>query len=280
MGVKETPPFVMRGDDGAWTGLSVELWQRIAADLRIRYEFQEYDLAGLLNAVEDGEIDVAVAALSVTPERERVLDFTHGYHHAGLGIAVKRFYDGHLSAHESVASHTLAGLEPSALEIVRVETAFEFLDTAGAGHEEAAPEHGASRSNPGEAELVERVVEDLLAGGLRPGQIGVITPYAAHAALLAGRLQTRLDQGLEIDSVDGFQGREKEAIILSTVRSNHDAVIGFLADPRRLNVSITRARRKLVVIGDSATLGSDALWNAFIEHAATLNAHRSVFELA
>jgi len=88
VGVKEAPPFVMRSDDGGWTGLSVELWQQIAADLQITYEFQEYDLGGLLKAVEDSEIDVAVAALTVTPERERILDFTHGYFLAGLGIAV------------------------------------------------------------------------------------------------------------------------------------------------------------------------------------------------
>ena len=85
VGVKEAPPFVMRSDDGGWTGLSVELWQRIAADMQITYEFQEYDLAGLLKAVEDSEIDVAVAALTVTPERERVLDFTHGYSSRWLG---------------------------------------------------------------------------------------------------------------------------------------------------------------------------------------------------
>jgi len=87
VGVKEAPPFVMRSTDG-WDGLSIDLWRRIAEDLHATYEFHEYDLPGLLTAVEKGEIDVAVAALTITPERERVFDFSHGYHLAGLGIAV------------------------------------------------------------------------------------------------------------------------------------------------------------------------------------------------
>jgi ABC-type amino acid transport substrate-binding protein len=88
VGIKEAPPFVMRSDSGDWTGLSVELWKQIAEDLQIDYELREYDLTSLLKAVTDGEIDVAVAALTITPEREKVFDFTHGYHLAGQGIAV------------------------------------------------------------------------------------------------------------------------------------------------------------------------------------------------
>jgi superfamily I DNA and/or RNA helicase len=82
-----------------------------------------------------------------------------------------------------------------------------------------------------------------------------------------------------VDSVDGFQGREKEAIVLSCVRSNGLGEVGFVADARRLNVAITRARRKLVVVGDSATLSSDELWGAFYEHAIAVGAYRSCFEL-
>jgi hypothetical protein len=80
----------------------------------------------------------------------------------------------------------------------------------------------------------------------------VITPYSAQVRLLRERLD---GNGLEVDSVDGFQGREKEAVLVSLVRSNADAEIGFLADIRRMNVALTRARRKLIVVGDSATIG-------------------------
>jgi superfamily I DNA and/or RNA helicase len=74
-------------------------------------------------------------------------------------------------------------------------------------------------------------------------------------------------QAVEVSSVDGFQGREKEAIVLSAVRSNANRATGFLKDWRRLNVSITRARRALIVIGDSRTLSADPNWGAFSTHA-------------
>ena len=87
----------------------------------------------------------------------------------------------------------------------------------------------------------------------------MIAPYAAQVRLLRERLP---DAELEIDTVDGFQGREKEAIVISLVRSNERGEIGFLADVRRMNVAMTRARRKLLVVGDSATLAADPFYAA------------------
>jgi superfamily I DNA and/or RNA helicase len=84
--------------------------------------------------------------------------------------------------------------------------------------------------------------------------------------------------GLEIDSVDGFQGREKEAVVLSLVRSNPEGEIGFLADVRRMNVAMTRARRHLLVIGDSATLAAHPFYQRFLEYVDGINAHSSVWE--
>jgi len=87
VGVKEAPPFVMK-DGERWTGISVELWERIAGELGYASEYREHDLESLLGAVENGEVDVAVAALTVTPEREERMDFTHSFFNSGLGIAV------------------------------------------------------------------------------------------------------------------------------------------------------------------------------------------------
>jgi superfamily I DNA and/or RNA helicase len=83
---------------------------------------------------------------------------------------------------------------------------------------------------------------------------------------------------LEIDSVDGFQGREKEAVAISLVRSNPQGEIGFLADVRRMNVAMTRARRKLLVVGDSATLSAHPFYRRMIECFEGVAAYRTVWE--
>jgi len=90
VGTKEAPPFSMKAADGTWTGISIDLWRDIAAQLNLAFEFRETDLRGLLDGVTDGSLDVAVAALTVTSEREKVMDFTHAIYHTSLGIAVSQ----------------------------------------------------------------------------------------------------------------------------------------------------------------------------------------------
>ena len=88
IGVKPSPPFVIKQNDGSWSGISIELWRDIAEALQITYTLREYDLQGLLQAVQQSDIDAAVGALSITSERERVMDFTHPFYNTGLSIAV------------------------------------------------------------------------------------------------------------------------------------------------------------------------------------------------
>jgi hypothetical protein len=88
IGTKEAPPFVIKQPDGNWAGISIELWRDIASKLDLAYEFHERDLKGLIEGVEDGSLHLAIAALTITPEREARLDFSHTYLSTGLGIAV------------------------------------------------------------------------------------------------------------------------------------------------------------------------------------------------
>jgi superfamily I DNA and/or RNA helicase len=118
-------------------------------------------------------------------------------------------------------------------------------------------------------------IERLLALGVQPADIAVITPYAAQARLLRERIDAA---GLEIDTVDGFQGREKEVIVISMVRSNPEGEVGFLANERRMNVALTRARRKLLVVGDSATLAAHPFYARWLEYIESQGAYRSVWE--
>ncbi len=119
-----------------------------------------------------------------------------------------------------------------------------------------------SRSNDTEARLVTHLVKELT-DDLSPEEIGVITPYTAQVRLIKGRLQRHLSDGQDVtvDTIDSFQGSEREAIVLSLVRSNGEGTIGFLGQqtngPRRLNVALTRAKRYCAVVADFHTLCYD-----------------------
>jgi hypothetical protein len=202
------------------------------------------------------------------------LDVQYRMHTAIMAFPSTEFYEGTLQAHPSVAGHLLADL--ASVEINPLTAApLEFLDTAGADYDEEVEPGGASRRNPGEAELVCRKVRALLAAGVPAEGIAVIATYAAQVRLLRERLTV---PGLEIDSVDGFQGREKEAVVLSLVRSNPEGEVGFLADVRRMNVAMTRARRKLLMIGNSATLSVHPFYQSLLSHCEANGAYRSVWE--
>ena len=181
------------------------------------------------------------------------------------------FYDGKLVADESVAGHRLSDL--GGVRVTDDTTpALIFIDTAGCDLDEDADPNDddlsslmqLSKGNAGEARIVAIHVISLLQAGLQLDQIGVLTPYSRQVGLCRQALIERasttpfaehIDQ-VEVGTVDGFQGREKEAIVISTVRSNSDGDIGFLSDQRRMNVACTRARRQLTVIGDSETLAT------------------------
>lgn len=204
----------------------------------------------------------------------RRLDVQYRMHESIMTFSSRQFYDGELQAHESVRCHLLRDV-PGVVSDALTDTPVTFIDTAGAGYDEEADPSGASRRNPREATLVRRKVEALLKSGVPAEAIAVIAPYSAQVRLLRERLKV---PGLEIDSVDGFQGREKEAVVLSLVRSNPTGEVGFLADVRRMNVALTRARRKILIIGDSATLANHPFYQELLTYFESIDAYHSVWE--
>ena len=194
------------------------------------------------------------------------------------GFPSRELYEGKLKAAPSVAHWKLFAADLPLL----------FIDTAGCGFEEKRED--ISLSNPEEArfllEQVSRYVQELqiiYTTSAFPN-IAVISPYRHQVEILKEGVPSHsslqeLNGVLSVNTIDSFQGQERDAVFISMTRSNADSTIGFLTDIRRMNVAMTRARKKLVVVGDSATLSQFPFYADFIQYAQEHNAYQSAWEL-
>ncbi|HET6344684.1 MAG TPA: AAA domain-containing protein, partial [Myxococcota bacterium] len=188
-------------------------------------------------------------------------------------------YGGALRAAPAIATHTLADVLPAGADLDALDVPpLVFVDTAGMGFDEEKPESvlsfQGSLCNRGEADIILRRVEELVGAGLTPAELGVIAPYRAQARHLREALAEHLPE-VEVDTVDAFQGREKDAILLTLTRSNDAGSLGFLTDRRRMNVALTRARRHLFIVGDSGTVGADPFFERLLAHVEAAAGYRS-----
>ncbi|XP_020598926.1 DNA-binding protein SMUBP-2 [Phalaenopsis equestris] len=185
------------------------------------------------------------------------------------------FYGGKIQAHSSVAEHRLWDLE-NVERSSSTEPTLIIVDTAGFEMEEKKDEED-STLNEGEATIAIGHALRLVESGVQGCDIGIITPYSAQVTYLKVLRGTEAKlKDVEISTVDGFQGREKEAIIISMVRSNLKKEVGFLTDHRRMNVAITRSRRQCCLVCDTETVSQDdflkQLVQYFQEHGDYLSA--------
>jgi superfamily I DNA and/or RNA helicase len=205
---------------------------------------------------------------------KRMLKVQYRMHEGIMAFPSARMYEGQLRAHSSAAARTLRDVLAADAEVDAPPVL--FLDTAGTGFEESKAPGTESLRNEGEADLVVARARELLGAGLDPQELAVITPYEAQASLLRERLADV--PAVEVDTVDAFQGREKDAVLVSLVRSNPKQQVGFLEDVRRMNVALTRPRRHLFVVGDSATLSAHAFYAEFQEAVQAAGGYRSAWE--
>ncbi|KAK4648438.1 uncharacterized protein QC761_110050 [Podospora bellae-mahoneyi] len=224
------------------------------------------------------------------PKIKRMLTTQYRMHESIMRFPSDELYEGKLVAAEGVKARLLNQL-PDVRDVDETREPLVFIDTQGGDFPEKTEDeeeeeeekkkkgvtkrslYGDSKRNEGEAMLVREHVRCLVEdGGVRAEDVAVVSPYNAQLALLAPLKEQY--PGIELGSVDGFQGREKEAVIVTLVRSNSDGEVGFLAEKRRLNVAMTRPKRSLTVIGDSETIkkGSKFLkkWMEFLEENADL----------
>lgn len=206
----------------------------------------------------------------------RMLTVQYRMHEQLIAYPSQSMYQGRLQTHDSVRERMLEHL-PGVVPDPERRGPWIFLDMAGTGCAEQTADDDSSIGNPGQAERTALEVQRLLSRGVPASEIAAITPYAAQVKRLRELLAKEVALGLEVGTVDGFQGREKEAIVVDLVRSNDTGQIGFLADVRRTNVAITRARSFLLVIGDSATLANHDYYRRLIEFAQATGAWQSAW---
>nr|ATB19672.1 putative DEAD-like helicase [Juniperus indica] len=204
-----------------------------------------------------------------------MLTIQYRMHQLIMNWSSKELYNSKIEAHSSVAAHTLNDLD-GVQKTSSTEPTLILIDIAGCDMEEKKDDED-STMNEGEATVALVHAKKLVDSGVSSSDIGIITPYAAQVSILKiMRNKEKSLKDLEISTVDGFQGREKEAIIISMVRSNSKHEVGFLNDHRRMNVAVTRARRQCCIICDTETVSSDKflkrLVEYFEEHAEYLSA--------
>ncbi|KAJ5989548.1 hypothetical protein N7481_004758 [Penicillium waksmanii] len=213
---------------------------------------------------------------------KRMLTTQYRMHEKIMRFPSDELYESKLMAGDAVKSRLLADLPYETQGTDDTQEPLVFWDTQGGDFPEKAEDKeigqkeallGESKSNEMEAMVVARHVDNLVEAGIKPEDIAVITPYNGQLSVLSQMLREK-HPGLELGSVDGFQGREKEAVVVSLVRSNAEHEVGFLGEKRRLNVAMTRPKRHLCICGDSDTIsrGSSFLkhWMDYLEENADL----------
>ena len=217
--------------------------------------------------------------VTLHPEAVVLLEEQYRMHATIMGYSSGVFYADRLKAHPSVAAHLLfEGDGPLA-----------FVDTAGCGFDEK-PE-GSGLTNPEEAAFLikhaTRLVSELSGRFEKDATefptIAIISPYRNQVHLLQELLLhsavlRRYAHKITVNTIDSFQGQERDVVYIGMTRSNADSKIGFLSDIRRMNVAMTRARKKLVVIGDSGTLSRLPFYANFISYAEQREAYLSAWE--
>lgn len=276
--------------DEAGQALEPACWIPILKSQKVVLAGDHCQLSPTIKSGEAAKKGLATTLLekcvSLHPESVVLLEEQYRMNESIMGYSSGVFYEKKLKANASVAHHLLFENDVPLL----------FIDTAGCGFDEKL--EGTSSTNPEEASFLFKHLQ-MLVGELenQPENrvdnnfvanfptIAVISPYKQQINILKDQLLhapvlKKYGEKVSVNTIDSFQGQERDIVYISMVRSNPEGEIGFLSDIRRMNVAMTRARKKLVVIGDSATLSVLPFYTEFISYAENLDAYKSAWEFA
>jgi ATP-dependent RNA/DNA helicase IGHMBP2 len=254
--------------DEAGQGIEPAVWVPILKADRVVMAGDPFQLPPTVKSQEAASKGLTVTLLEKGIQRlgnAALLKVQYRMHESIMAFSNRKFYKNELTAHASVANRLLGRSLP-----------VEFIDTAGCGFEEQASDEGDSRCNAEEVQMVRKHFDQLVSEITGQWNTAVISPYRAQVDLLQKEFAG--NQDVVVNTIDSFQGQEKDVVYISLVRSNEKGEIGFLRDYRRMNVAMTRARMKLVVIGDSATLGKDKFFAEFLEYVESIGGYRTAWE--
>ena len=270
--------------DEAAQGLEPAAWIPVIKANRVVFTGDHQQLPPTIKSIEAAKqgLQVTLFEKAINRNKADVMLFEqYRMNSIIMNFSSRIFYNDCLIANERVRNH----------KIYEEDMALEFIDTAGCGFDEQIDTETRSSFNPEEADLILKhlsfYLSDLeLMNKLHEiSSIGIISPYKAQTSLINEKIEmnkpfsSEVLELLSINTVDSFQGQERDIIYISLVRSNEKGEIGFLNDIRRMNVAMTRARKKLVIIGDSSTIGNHSFYGKMIDYMNETKSYRSAYEL-
>lgn len=267
--------------DEAGQALEPACWIPILKAQKVVFAGDHFQLSPTVKSIEAAKAGLTTTLfekiIKYHPESVILLEEQYRMNEVIMGYSSKVFYENKLKAHLSVSGQLL----------FQEDTPLVFIDTAGCGFDEKT--EGTSITNPEEATFLLRNLSQLVSelGDHYTLEnfplIAVISPYRQQVFLMKELLLhspdlQRYGHKISINTIDSFQGQERDIVFISMARSNHEGNIGFLSEIRRMNVAMTRAKKKLVIIGDSATLSRLPFYSDFIGYAEEKGAYYSAWE--
>lgn len=266
--------------DEAAQALEPATWIPICKANKVIFAGDPYQLPPTVKSPIAAKNGLSITLLEKGVERLQevnLLDTQYRMHDTIMGFSNQQFYQNRLQADSSVATWQLQLSDGS------LAPPMEFIDTAGCGYEEKVNPESQSFYNPEEYFILRQHLDNLLViVGDQPISIGIISPYREQVIAIQDAIVKDFDHfpdaNIEVNTIDAFQGQERDVIYISMVRSNDMGEIGFLKDTRRMNVAMTRAKKKLIIIGDSATLSSFPFYNDFLDYIDANGAYGSAWD--
>lgn len=261
--------------DEAAQALEPACWVPILKSKKLVMAGDHFQLPPTLKSKTDTGLENTLfeKLIKLHPNASTMLEEQYRSNEKIMAFSSTYFYDNKLKAHASVAHQTYKNDDKP----------FLYIDTSGCGFNEVS--EGTSYTNPDEAKFTLDILLDYLSNHSIDNEqsISIISPYRAQTIYIEELIKSYeffkpYLKNIRINAVDSFQGQESDIVLISLVRSNDKGEIGFLADTRRMNVALTRARLKTIAIGDSATISQHNFYKQLVEHAENADAYQSAWE--